>query len=74
MVGARNRVAPGGGAVNLSPRQEIVAKPEPSYAEAMEQLWVEKYTGPVMVHFQSGQPGVVEKLNPEKIRLDTRRK
>lgn len=47
---------------------------DPTYAEAMEQLWVERYTGPILVHLQSGQPGVVEKLNPEKIRLDKRRR
>lgn len=58
--------------MNCSPRQEIVAKPEPSYAEAMEQLWVVRFTGQVIVHFQSGQPIVVEKLNPEKIRLKVR--
>lgn len=60
--------------MSLSPRNETTVRPEPTYAEAMEQLWIEKYTGPILVHFQSGQPGVVEKLNPEKIRLDTCRK
>lgn len=59
--------------MNLSPHQELVARPEPSYAEAMQQLWVEKYTGPVIVHLHSGQPVLAEKLNPEKIRLKVNR-
>lgn len=56
--------------MKLSPCNTQVVTPNPTYAEAMEQLWRERYTGSVMVHLQSGQPGVVEKLNPEKIRLD----
>lgn len=60
--------------MNLSPRQEIVARPDPEFGEAMQQLWTERYTGSIIVHLQSGQPGVVEKLNPERIRLDTRRR
>lgn len=58
--------------MNLSPAPVTRLTLDPTYAEAMEQLWIEKYTGPILVHLQSGQPGVVEKLNPEKIRLDKR--
>lgn len=59
--------------MNLAQTNEPSVIPQPTYAEAMEQLWREKYTGPILVHMQSGAPGVVEKLNPEKIRLDNRR-
>lgn len=58
--------------MTLSVRLAPAVTAQPTFPEAMEQLWIEKYTGPVMVHFQSGAPGVVEKLNPEKIRLDNR--
>lgn len=58
--------------MTLSPQQTVTARHDPSYAEAMEQLWMERHTGLLLLDMQSGVPGVLKKLNPETIRLDNR--
>lgn len=42
--------------MNLSQRIESTVTPQPTFAEMLEKLWVEKHTGPVIVHFLHGRP------------------
>lgn len=46
----------------------LVATP-PTFAEVLEALYRERYTGSVTIHLQSGRPIVVEKPRPLQIPL-----
>lgn len=60
--------------MNLSPRCETTIATQPTFGQMLERLYVEKHTGPVIVHFQHGAPQTVEiPSEPERIRLDNRR-
>lgn len=43
--------------------------PRPSFAEVLETVYREKYTGSVTLHFIHGVPTVIERPNPVQIRL-----
>lgn len=44
----------------------------PSFPEMLEQLWQDRHTGPVVIHFANGRPNVVEIQTSKVIRLETR--
>lgn len=51
-------------APRLSPTPKSTVKPEMEYGEAMEQLFVEKFTGAALTHFSQGVPQEVQPLVP----------
>lgn len=62
--------------MNLSPRQEqrVTVTPQPTIFEVLERLWIDKHTGPVTIHLQSGVVNVVEiPGETTRIVLDRRR-
>lgn len=42
--------------------------PTLSFAEALEQLWIAKHTGPVILHMQHGRPRLIE-IPSEPVRM-----
>lgn len=57
----------------LSIRVEPVLVPRLSFGEALEKLWVEQHTGPILFHFAQGVPQAIEiPGEPTRIKLEKR--
>lgn len=51
--------------------QEPTVTVRPTFPEWLEQVYLERYTGAVLIHFGQGVPGAVQKLaTAETIQLD----
>lgn len=48
---------------------QLAPSPEPTFAEAMDGIYRERYTGPVVLHCLNGIPQMVERPNPQFIKL-----
>lgn len=58
--------------MNLAPQGEPTVIPQQTFADWLEQMWREKYTGPVLVHFGQGRPNAFQKVE-RAISLDKTR-